>query len=216
MARLMERNNSSAGCNVQTIREEIESLRSRLRKLTADLYAVQGKSAVEEGNFEQNVDPLLQRNEHLAQQLAETQDKLYACTAENQSLHKARDASLAENQSLRQERDETTAELRRVRQAYASREREATDSSTDLFRQDRKDSNRTKRKGALGGLLAGDHCRLERDDVSDTEMLSPGDSEMHDSVTEPSRSQHHDSSGGEAHGAEYLHENVKNPLRQPP
>jgi len=77
MARLMERNNSSAGCNVQTIREEIESLRSRLRKLTADLYAVQGKSAVEEGNFEQNVDPLLQRNEHLAQQLAETQDKLY-------------------------------------------------------------------------------------------------------------------------------------------
>jgi len=73
----MERNNSSAGCNVQTIREEIESLRSRLRKLTADLYAVQGKSAVEEGNFEQNVDPLLQRNEHLAQQLAETQDKLY-------------------------------------------------------------------------------------------------------------------------------------------
>ncbi|KAK0949357.1 hypothetical protein LTS01_025829, partial [Friedmanniomyces endolithicus] len=47
-------------------------------------------------------------------------------------------------------------------------------------------------------------------------MLSPGDSEMHDSVTEPSRSQHHDSSGGEAHGAEYLHENVKNPLRQPP
>ncbi|KAK1039642.1 hypothetical protein LTR74_018740, partial [Friedmanniomyces endolithicus] len=216
MARLMERNNSSAGCNVQTILEEIESLRSRLRKLTADLYAVQGKSAVEEGNFEQNVDPLLQRNEHLAQQLAETQDKLHACTAENQSLRKARDASLAENQSLRQERDETTAELRRVRQAYASREREATDSSTDLFRQDRKDSNRTKRKGALGGLLAGDHCRLERDDVSDTEMLSPGDSEMHDSVTEPSRSQHHDSSGGEAHGAEYLHENVENPLRQPP
>ena len=52
--------------------------------------------------------------------------------------------------------------------------------------------------------------------MSDTEMLSPGDSEMHDSVTEPSRSQHHDSSGGEAHGAEYLHENVKNPLRQPP
>ncbi|KAK0263126.1 hypothetical protein LTR35_017606 [Friedmanniomyces endolithicus] len=39
---------------------------------------------------------------------------------------------------------------------------------------------------------------------------------MHDSVTGPIRSQHHDSSGGEAHGAEYLHENVKNPLRQPP
>ncbi len=77
MAKLMERNNSSAGCDVQTILEEIESLRSRLRKATADLYAVQGKSSVEEGNFEQNVDPLLQRNEHLAQQLAETQDKLY-------------------------------------------------------------------------------------------------------------------------------------------
>ncbi|KAK3067227.1 hypothetical protein LTR53_016024 [Teratosphaeriaceae sp. CCFEE 6253] len=61
MVRLMERNNSSAG----------------LRKLTADLYAVQGKGAVEEGNFGQNDDPLLQRNEHLAQQLAETQDKLY-------------------------------------------------------------------------------------------------------------------------------------------
>ncbi|KAK3072657.1 hypothetical protein LTR53_006434 [Teratosphaeriaceae sp. CCFEE 6253] len=38
---------------------------------------------------------------------------------------------------------------------------------------------------------------------------------MHDSVTGPIRSQDHDSSGGEAHGAEYLHENVKNPLRQP-
>ncbi|KAK1808611.1 hypothetical protein LTR12_017038 [Friedmanniomyces endolithicus] len=204
MARLMERNNSSAGCNVQTIREEIESLRSRLRKLTADLYAIQGKSAIEEGNLEQNVDPLLQRNEHLAQQVAGTQDKLDACTAENQSLRKARDASIAENQSLRQERDETTAELRR-----------GTDSSTDLFRQDRKDSNRTKRKEAFGGLLAGDHCRLERDEGSDTDMLDPGDSEMHDSVTGPTRSQHHDSSGGEAHGAEYLHENVKNPLRQP-
>ncbi|KAK1051404.1 hypothetical protein LTR74_016788 [Friedmanniomyces endolithicus] len=88
-------------------------------------------------------------------------------------------------------------------------------SSTDLFRQDRKDSNRTKRKEAFGGLLAGDHCRLERDEGSDTDMLDPGDSEMHDSVTGPTRSQHHDSSGGEAHGAEYLHENVKNPLRQP-
>ncbi|KAK4900167.1 hypothetical protein LTR49_027515, partial [Elasticomyces elasticus] len=32
----------------------------------------------------------------------------------------------------------------------------------------------------------------------------------------PTRSQHHDSSEGEAHGAEYLQENVKNPLRQPP
>ena len=74
----MERNNSSAGCDVQTILEEIESLRSRLRKLTDDLYAVQGKGAVEEGNFGQNDDPLLQRNEHLAQQLAQTQDKLYA------------------------------------------------------------------------------------------------------------------------------------------
>ena len=73
----MERNNSSAGCHVQTILDEIESLRSRLRKLTADLYAVQGKSAVHEGNSEQNIDLLLQRNEHLAQQLAETQDKLY-------------------------------------------------------------------------------------------------------------------------------------------
>ncbi|KAK1021233.1 hypothetical protein LTS16_026654, partial [Friedmanniomyces endolithicus] len=164
MAKLMERNNSSAGCDVQTILEEIESLRSRLRKATADLYAVQGKSSVEEGNFEQNVDPLLQRNEHLAQQLAETQDKLHACTAENQSLRKARDASIAENQSLRQERDETTAKLRLVRQAYTSRECEAMDSSTDLFRQDRQDSNRTS----------------------------------------------------EAHGAEYLQENVTNPLRQPP
>ncbi|KAK0261621.1 hypothetical protein LTR35_017813 [Friedmanniomyces endolithicus] len=56
---------------------------------------------------------------------------------------------------------------------------------------------------------------MERDKGSDTEMLSPGDSEMHDSVTGPTRSQHHDSSGGEAHGAEYLQENVKNPLRQP-
>ncbi|KAK0260428.1 hypothetical protein LTR35_018003 [Friedmanniomyces endolithicus] len=39
---------------------------------------------------------------------------------------------------------------------------------------------------------------------------------MHDSVTGPIRSQHHDSSGGKAHGADYLLENVKNPLRQPP
>ncbi|KAK0838938.1 hypothetical protein LTS02_017624 [Friedmanniomyces endolithicus] len=39
---------------------------------------------------------------------------------------------------------------------------------------------------------------------------------MHDSVTEPTRSQHHDSIGDEAHGAEYRLENVKNPLRQPP
>ncbi|KAK4897477.1 hypothetical protein LTR49_027981 [Elasticomyces elasticus] len=216
MVRPMERNNSSAGCDVQTILEEIESLRSRLRKATADLYAVQGKSSVEEGNFEQNVDPLLQRNEHLAQQLAETQDKLHACTAENQSLRQARDASIAENQSLRQERDETTAKLRLVRQAYASRECEATDSSTDIFRQDRKDIDRTKRKEASGGLLAGDHCRLERDEGSDTEMLRPGDSKMHVSVTGPIRSQHHDSSEGQARGAEYLQENVKNPLRQPP
>jgi len=59
-------------------------------------------------------------------------------------------------------------------------------------------------------------CLLERDEGSDTEMLSPGDSEMHDSVTEPTRSQHHDSIGDEAHGAEYRLENVKNPLRQPP
>ena len=57
---------------------------------------------------------------------------------------------------------------------------------------------------------------MERDEGSDTEMLNPGDPEMHDSVTGPIRSQHHDSSGGEAHGGEYLHENVKNPLRQPP
>jgi len=55
---------------------------------------------------------------------------------------------------------------------------------------------------------------LESDEGSDTEMLNPGDPEMHDSVTGPIRSQHHDSSGGEAHGAEYLLENVKNP--QPP
>ncbi|KAK0247195.1 hypothetical protein LTR01_008531 [Friedmanniomyces endolithicus] len=67
-------------------------------------------------------------------------------------------------------------------------------------------SNRTK--------LRGDHCKLEKDE--DTEMLNPGDSEMHDSVTGPIRSQHHDSSGGKAHGADYLLENVKNPLRQPP
>jgi chaperonin cofactor prefoldin len=73
----MERDDSSAGCDVQTILEEIESLRSRLRKMTADLYAVQGKSAADQGIVEQNVDPLLQRNEHLAQQLAETQEKLY-------------------------------------------------------------------------------------------------------------------------------------------
>ncbi|KAK3076076.1 hypothetical protein LTR53_000016 [Teratosphaeriaceae sp. CCFEE 6253] len=39
---------------------------------------------------------------------------------------------------------------------------------------------------------------------------------MHDLVTKPIRSQHHDSSGDEAYSAEYLHENVKNPLRQPP
>ena len=83
----------------------------------------------------------------------------------------------------------------------------ATDSSTDPFRQERKDSNRTKRRG--------DHCKMERDEGSDTEMLNPRDPEMHDSVTGPIRSQDHDSSGGEAHGAEYLHENVKNPLRQP-
>ncbi|KAK1043372.1 hypothetical protein LTR74_018434 [Friedmanniomyces endolithicus] len=57
---------------------------------------------------------------------------------------------------------------------------------------------------------------MERDGGSDMEMLNPRDPEMHDSVTGPIRSQHHDSSGGEAHGAEYLHENVKNPLRQPP
>ncbi|KAK0845551.1 hypothetical protein LTS02_015254 [Friedmanniomyces endolithicus] len=56
---------------------------------------------------------------------------------------------------------------------------------------------------------------MERDEGSDTEMLNPRDPEMHDSVTGPIRSQDHDSSGGEAHGAEYLHENVKNPLRQP-
>ncbi|KAK0301741.1 hypothetical protein LTR82_018139 [Friedmanniomyces endolithicus] len=60
--------------------------------------------------------------------------------------------------------------------------------------------------------FAGDHCRLESDEGSDTDMLNPGDPEMHDSVTGPIRS--HDSSGGEAHGAEFLLENVKNP--QPP
>ena len=38
---------------------------------------------------------------------------------------------------------------------------------------------------------------------------------MHDSVTGPTRSQHHDSSESETHGAEYLQENVKNALRQP-
>lgn len=77
MATLMECTDSSAGCDVQTILEEIQLLRSRLRKLTADLYTVQGKSTADEGNVEQNVESLLQRNEDLAQQLAETQHKLY-------------------------------------------------------------------------------------------------------------------------------------------
>ena len=74
MATLIECNDSSAGCDVQTILKDIESLYSRLRKGTPN---VQGKSCVEEGNFEQNLDALHQRNEHLAQRLAETQGKLY-------------------------------------------------------------------------------------------------------------------------------------------
>ncbi|TKA24372.1 hypothetical protein B0A54_17919 [Friedmanniomyces endolithicus] len=74
MDTLMERNESGAGRNVSTILDEIESLFFRLRKLTAHLYAIQGKSAVEDGNTEQNFDPILQRIEHFAQQRAETQE----------------------------------------------------------------------------------------------------------------------------------------------
>lgn len=50
--------------------------------------------------------------------------------------------------------------------------------------------------------------------MKDTDARSPGDSEMHDSVTKPTRSSHRDSNGDEAHGAGHLHENVEDPFRQ--
>ena len=61
MDTLMERNKSGAGRNVSTILNEIESLRFRLRELTAHLYTAQGESAANDGNAEQNFDPPLQR-----------------------------------------------------------------------------------------------------------------------------------------------------------
>ncbi|KAK0823306.1 hypothetical protein LTR73_008621 [Friedmanniomyces endolithicus] len=85
MDTLMERNESGAGRNVSTILDEIESLCFRLRELTAHLYAMPGKSAVEDGNTEQNFDPLLQRFEHFAQQRAETQEKLQRTAPQNSS-----------------------------------------------------------------------------------------------------------------------------------
>ncbi|KAK0885225.1 hypothetical protein LTR57_025778, partial [Friedmanniomyces endolithicus] len=76
MDTLMERNESGAGRNVSTLLDEIESLHFWLRGLTAHLYTAQWESAADDGNAEQNFDPLLQRIEHFAQQRAETQEKL--------------------------------------------------------------------------------------------------------------------------------------------
>ncbi|KAK0890936.1 hypothetical protein LTR91_027096, partial [Friedmanniomyces endolithicus] len=45
--------------------------------------------------------------------------------------------------------------------------------------------------------------------MKDTDARSPGDSEMHDSVTKPTRSSHPDSNGDEAHGAGHLHEMLR-------
>ncbi|KAK3076038.1 hypothetical protein LTR53_000083 [Teratosphaeriaceae sp. CCFEE 6253] len=104
---------------------------------------------------------------------------------------------MVENKALPQEREEIAI-------MTLIGEVKATYSSTELFCQDRHGSHRTERRGALGdwGLM------------KDTDARSPGDSEMHDAVTKPTRSSHRDGNGDEAHGAGHLHENVEDPFRQ--
>ena len=46
-------------------------------RLTRNLYTARGRSVADETDFEQTADPLLQHNDDVPQQLAETQAKLH-------------------------------------------------------------------------------------------------------------------------------------------
>lgn len=85
-------------------------------------------------------------------------------------------------------------------------------SSTGLFSRRSEGQSPNAAKCSVGE----DHLKLEEDQGSDVEMLSVGDSESHDLITEATRSQCHDSDGDEAHGTERLHEDIGMPHWQPP